>query len=93
MLLKQHCFIALTTTQLVKDQENFEENQTEQTPQLLNSGIDIQGTQVMNFGCGIGSKTLERGICFSPIVSMYMVQCTWPGYEKWSGQSVVAIYV
>ena len=30
MLLKQHCFIALTTAQLVKDQENFEENQTEQ---------------------------------------------------------------
>ena len=43
------------------------------TPQLLNSGIDIHGTQVMNFGCGIGPKTLERGICFFPIVSMYIV--------------------
>ena len=71
---------------MVKGPENFEENQT---PQFLNSGVDIHGTQVMNFGCGIGSKTLERGICFFPIVSMYIVH----GYEKWSGQSVVAIYV
>ena len=91
VLLKQHCFIALTTAQLVKDQENFEENQTEQNTtivKLRNRYSRYAGDEFRMWNRI--QNTWERNMFFP---NRKYVHCTWPGYEKWSGQSVVAIYV